>query len=57
MTILSVDRQFVICYIVQLLYTRNAVFTRREIVENLGITDGGRLSRNPKKKMILMEHK
>ena len=32
--------------IVQLLYTRNAGFTRREIVEKLGITDGGRLSSN-----------
>ncbi|MBR5510446.1 MAG: ATP-binding protein [Lachnospiraceae bacterium] len=32
--------------IVQLLYTRNAGFTRKEIVEKLGITDGGRLSRN-----------
>ena len=32
--------------IVQLLYTRNAGFTRREIVEKLGITDGGRLSGN-----------
>lgn len=32
--------------IVQLLYTRNAGFTRREITEKLGITDGGRLSRN-----------
>ena len=32
--------------IVQLLYTRNAGFTRREIVEKLKITDGGRLSSN-----------
>lgn len=32
--------------IAQLLYTRNAGFTRREITEKLGITDGGRLSRN-----------
>lgn len=32
--------------IVQLLYTRNAGYTRREITEKLGITDGGRLSRN-----------
>ncbi|MCI5501962.1 MAG: ATP-binding protein [Lachnospiraceae bacterium] len=32
--------------IVQLLYTRNAGFTRREIIDKLGITDGGRLSRN-----------
>lgn len=32
--------------IVQLLYTRNAGFTRREITEKLGITDGGRLSCN-----------
>ena len=32
--------------IVQLLYTRNAGFTRREIVERLKITDGGSFSRN-----------
>lgn len=32
--------------IVKLLYTRNAGFTRREIIDKLGITDGGRLSRN-----------
>lgn len=32
--------------IVQLLYTRNAGYTRKEITEKLGITDGGRLSRN-----------
>lgn len=32
--------------IVQLLYTRNAGFTRKEIVDKLGITDGGGLSRN-----------
>lgn len=32
--------------IVQLLYTRNAGYTRREIVEKLKITDGGRLSSN-----------
>jgi len=32
--------------IVRLLYTRNAGYTRKEIVEKLGITDGGRLSRN-----------
>lgn len=32
--------------IVQLLYIRNAGFTRKEIVEKLGITDGGRLSSN-----------
>lgn len=32
--------------IVQLLYTRNAGFTRKEIVEKLKITDGGRLSGN-----------
>lgn len=32
--------------IVQSLYTRNSGFTRKEIVENLGITDGGRLSNN-----------
>ncbi len=32
--------------IVQLLYTRNGGFTRKEIVEKLGITDGGRLSSN-----------
>ena len=32
--------------IVQLLYTRNAGFTRKEIVEKLEITDGGRLSSN-----------
>ena len=31
--------------IVQLLYIRNAGFTRAEIVKKLGITDGGRLSR------------
>ncbi len=32
--------------IVQLLYTRNAGFTRKEIIEKLGIKDGGRLSSN-----------
>lgn len=32
--------------IVRLLYTRNAGYTRREITEKLGISDGGRLSRN-----------
>ena len=32
--------------IVRLLYTRNAGFTRREITEKLGITDGGTLSKN-----------
>ncbi|MBQ5760026.1 MAG: ATP-binding protein [Schwartzia sp.] len=32
--------------IVQLLYTRNAGYTRREIVNRLKITDGGRLSSN-----------
>lgn len=32
--------------IVQLLYTRNAGYTRKEIVEKLNISDGGRLSRN-----------
>ncbi len=32
--------------IVRLLYTRNAGFTRKEIVEKLGMSDGGRLSRN-----------
>jgi len=32
--------------IVQLLYTKNVGFTRREIVEKLEITDGGRLSSN-----------
>lgn len=32
--------------IVQLLYSRNLGYTRREIVEKLGITDGGRLSRH-----------
>lgn len=32
--------------IVRLLYTRNAGYTRKEIVEKLNITDGGRLSRN-----------
>lgn len=32
--------------IVQLLYTRNAGFTRKEIIEKLGIKDGGRLSGN-----------
>lgn len=32
--------------IVKLLYTRNAGYTRKEIVEKLNITDGGRLSRN-----------
>ena len=32
--------------IVKLLYTRNGGYTRREIVEKLGITDSGRLSRN-----------
>ena len=32
--------------IVRLLYTRNAGFTRGEISEKLGMSDGGRLSRN-----------
>lgn len=32
--------------IVKLLYTRNAGYTRKEIVEKLNITDGGRLSGN-----------
>jgi hypothetical protein len=32
--------------IVELLYTRNAGFTRKEIVEKLKITDGGSFSRN-----------
>ena len=32
--------------IVNLLYTRNAGFTRREITEKLGVTDGGTLSKN-----------
>jgi hypothetical protein len=32
--------------IVRLLNARNAGFTRREIVEKLGLSDGGRLSRN-----------
>ena len=32
--------------IVRLLYTRNAGFTRQEISEQLGMSDGGRLSRN-----------
>lgn len=32
--------------IVQLLYTRNSGYTRKEITEKLKITDGGRLSRN-----------
>ena len=32
--------------IVRLLYTRNAGFTRREITEGLGISDGGTLSKN-----------
>ena len=32
--------------IVRLLYTRNAGFTRKEIVEKLKITDGGSLSKN-----------
>lgn len=32
--------------IVQLLYTRNAGFTRREIADRLGIKDGGTLSKN-----------
>ena len=32
--------------IVHLLNTRNAGFTRREIVEKLGVTDGGTLSKN-----------
>ena len=32
--------------IVRLLYTRNAGFTRREISEKLGVTDGGTLSKN-----------
>ena len=32
--------------IVQFLYTRNSGYTRREITEKLGISDGGRLSRN-----------
>ena len=32
--------------IVRLLYTRNAGFTRKEITQKLGITDGGTLSKN-----------
>ncbi len=32
--------------IVKLLYTKNAGYTRKEITEKLGISDGGRLSRN-----------
>ena len=32
--------------IVRLLYTRNAGYTRKEIIEKLGVSDGGRLSRN-----------
>ena len=32
--------------IVRLLYTKNAGYTRREIIEKLRISDGGRLSRN-----------
>ena len=32
--------------IVQLLYTRNAGFTRREITKRLGISDGGTLTKN-----------
>ena len=32
--------------IVELLYTRNSGFTRKEITENLRITDGGTLSKN-----------
>lgn len=32
--------------IVELLHTRNAGYTRKELVEKLGITDGGRLSSN-----------
>lgn len=32
--------------IVRLLYTRNAGFTRKEIAERLGMSDGGRLSQN-----------
>ncbi len=32
--------------IVRLLYTRNAGFTRHEIIDNLGISDGGILSKN-----------
>ena len=32
--------------IVRLLYTRNAGFTRKEIIENLGVSDGGILSKN-----------
>jgi len=30
--------------IVQFLYTRNAGFTRKEITEKLGVSDGGRMS-------------
>ena len=32
--------------IVRFLYTRNAGYTRKEITENLGVTDGGTLSKN-----------
>ncbi len=32
--------------IVRLLYTRNSGFTRKEIIENLGVSDGGILSKN-----------
>lgn len=32
--------------IVQLLFTRNAGYTRKEILEKLNLTDGGRLSKN-----------
>lgn len=32
--------------IVQFLYTRNAGYTRKEIIEKLGASDGGRLTRN-----------
>ena len=32
--------------IVKLLYTKNAGYTRKELIEKLGISDGGRLSRN-----------
>lgn len=32
--------------IVRLLYTRNAGFTRKEITQKLGITEGGTLSKN-----------
>ncbi len=32
--------------IVRLLYTRNSGFTRKEIIDNLGVSDGGILSKN-----------